>query len=88
MPFDKSDDILALANHTRYGLAASIWTRDISTAHRLGRGLATGAVWINCFGVFDPNLPFGGMKESGWGREMGQEGVEAFTEVKAIMVWL
>ena len=55
---------------------------------RLGRRVAAGAVWINCFGVFDPNLPFGGYKESGWGREMGQEGVEAFTEVKSVTVRL
>ena len=88
MPFDDLADIEPVADHAQYGLAASIWTRDLSTAHRLGRRVAAGAVWINCFGVFDPNLPFGGYKESGWGREMGQEGVEAFTEVKSVTVRL
>lgn len=88
MPFDDAEEIARVADHAQYGLAASIWTRDISVAHRLGRRLNAGAIWINCFGVFDPNLPFGGFKESGWGREMGQEGVEAYTEVKAVTVRL
>jgi len=88
MPFDDAAEIEQLAEHTQYGLAASIWTSDISIAHRLGRRLNAGAIWINCFGVFDPNLPFGGFKESCWGREMGQEGVEAFTEMKSVTVRL
>ena len=88
IPFDNADEIPSVANQTRYGLAASIWTRDISKALRLAKAINAGAVWVNCSDVFDPNLPWGGFKESGWGRELGQEGVEAFTELKAITIKL
>lgn len=88
MPFDDPDEILPVANDTRFGLAASIWTRDVGRAHKVAARVKAGAVWVNCFGVFDPNLPFGGFKESGWGREFGSEGIEAFTEVKAVSVKL
>lgn len=86
--FDDADEIEPIANDTIYGLAATIFTRDISQAHRLARRLKAGAVWINCFGVFDPNLPFGGYKESGIGREMARIGVEMFTELKAVSIKL
>ncbi len=82
--FTSEDEALARANDTEYGLAASIWTRDSARAHRFAHGVKAGAVWVNAFGIFDPNLPFGGYKESGWGREFGIEGVEAFRETKAI----
>ena len=88
MSFESPEEIPRVANQTRYGLAASIWTRDISKALRLAQRLDAGTVWVNCTNVFDPNLPFGGFKESGWGREFGPEGVEAFTESKAITVKL
>jgi phenylacetaldehyde dehydrogenase len=88
MSFESAEEIPAVANQTRYGLSASIWTRDISKALRLAKTLKAGAVWINSTDAFDPNLPWGGVKESGWGRELGQEGVEAFTELKAITVKL
>jgi phenylacetaldehyde dehydrogenase len=88
MPFESAEEIPPVANETRYGLAASIWTRDTSKGLRLAKALNAGAVWVNCFGVFDPNLPFGGFKQSGWGRELGQEGVEAFTELKAVTIKL
>ena len=71
MPFDDPDEVLPLANDSTYGLAAAVWTRDVSKAHRLARRLKAGTVWINCYNVFDAALPFGGYKESGWGREMG-----------------
>ncbi len=84
MPFDDPDEVLPLANDSTYGLAAAVWTRDISKAHRLARRLKAGTVWINCYNVFDAALPFGGYKESGWGREMGLAAVELYTEVKAV----
>ena len=88
MPFDDPEEIAGVANQTHYGLAATIFTRDISHAHKLAARLNAGAIWINCFGVFDPNLPFGGFKQSGMGREFSQEGIEAFTELKAVTVKL
>ena len=75
-----------VANDTVYGLAAGIWTRDISKAHRLAETIRAGTVWINCYNVFDAALPFGGYKQSGWGREFGRVGVEAYTEVKSVVV--
>jgi phenylacetaldehyde dehydrogenase len=72
------------ANDTPYGLAASIWTRDISTANKMAKRIRSGTVWINCHNVFDAALPFGGYKQSGWGREMGAEVLNNYTEVKAV----
>jgi phenylacetaldehyde dehydrogenase len=85
-PFDDADEIEPVANDTVYGLAATIFTNHIGRAHRLAKRLKAGAVWINCFGVFDPNLPFGGYKQSGIGREMARVGVEAFTELKSVTI--
>ena len=61
-----------------------MWTKDISKAHRMAKRLKAGTVWINCYNVFDAALPFGGYKESGWGREMGLAAVELYTEIKAV----
>jgi len=87
-PFSDLDEIAAQANDTDYGLGAGIWTRDISKAHALAKKLRAGTVWINCYNVFDAALPFGGYKQSGWGREMGHEVLEAYTEVKAVTTQL
>jgi phenylacetaldehyde dehydrogenase len=88
IPFESAEEIPAVVNQTIYGLAASIWTRDISKALRLAKALNAGAVWVNCTDVFDPNLPWGGFKQSGWGRELGLEGVEEFTELNAVTIKL
>jgi len=72
------------ANNTEYGLAASVWTKDISIANKMAKRLRSGTVWINCHNVFDAALPFGGYKQSGWGREMGAEVLNNYTEVKAV----
>ena len=84
MPFRDVDKLIAEANQSEYGLAAAVWTRDISKAHRIAEKLRAGTVWINCYNVFDAALPFGGYKQSGWGREMGHEALELYTEVKAV----
>ena len=87
-PFSDLDEIAAQANDTDYGLGAGIWTKDISKAHALAKKIRAGTVWINCYNVFDASLPFGGYKQSGWGREMGHEVLEAYTEVKAVTTQL
>jgi phenylacetaldehyde dehydrogenase len=84
IPFKDADDLVAKANDTVYGLAAGIWTRDIQKAHRLASQMRAGTVWINCYNIFDAALPFGGYKQSGWGREMGHDALEMYTEVKAV----
>jgi phenylacetaldehyde dehydrogenase len=87
-PFSNLDEIAAEANNSEYGLGAGIWTRDISKAHALAKKLRAGTVWINCYNVFDAALPFGGYKQSGWGREMGAEVLNNYTEVKAVTTLL
>jgi phenylacetaldehyde dehydrogenase len=84
MPFDDPEEILPRANNSEYGLAAAVWTQDISKAHRTAELLRAGTVWINCYNIFDAALPFGGYKQSGWGREMGHDVLNNYTQTKAI----
>jgi phenylacetaldehyde dehydrogenase len=84
--FTDLDDVVALGNDTTYGLAASVWTRDISKAHKVAAGLQAGTVWVNCHNVFDAAAPFGGYKMSGFGREMGRHALELYTQVKNVIV--
>ena len=86
MPFASPEEIVTRANDNVYGLAAGIWTHDISKAHRMAEQVRAGTVWINCYNIFDAALPFGGYKQSGWGREMGHEVFEHYTETKAVCV--
>jgi len=85
-PFDSEDEAITFANSTRYGLSATIWTRDISRAHRVAAALDAGTIWINCWLLRDLRVPFGGMKESGVGREGGFESLNFFTEGKNVCV--
>jgi len=84
MPFSDPEELVPRANDNVYGLAAGVWTRDISKAHRMAEQLQAGTVWINCYNIFDAALPFGGYKQSGWGREMGHEVLNNYTQTKAV----
>jgi len=86
--FDDLEEVIATANDTIYGLAAAVWTKDISKGHRIARQLRAGTVWVNCYNIFDASLPFGGYKQSGWGREMGHSAIDLYTEIKAVTVQL
>jgi acyl-CoA reductase-like NAD-dependent aldehyde dehydrogenase len=88
IPFDNPEEAVRIANHTRYGLAASIWTKDVSVAHTLAAKVRAGAVWVNGWAAIDPALPWGGMKTSGIGRELGWSGILADTEEKVVTVVL
>jgi phenylacetaldehyde dehydrogenase len=84
MPFTDPEEIVPRANNSDYGLAAAIWTNDISKAHRMAEQLRAGTVWINCYNIFDAAMPFGGYKQSGWGREMGHDALNLYTQTKAV----
>jgi acyl-CoA reductase-like NAD-dependent aldehyde dehydrogenase len=87
-PFDTPDEIPALANATQYGLGAGIYTTNLNNAHKLAARIDSGNVWINCYSMLDAAMPFGGYKQSGWGRELGEEGLGAYLETKAVYVSL
>lgn len=84
--FKDEDDVVRQANDTRYGLAAGVWTGNVAQAHRVANRIQAGTVWVNTYGIFDPSMPFGGMKESGWGREMGHEVLHDYTDVKTVCI--
>ncbi len=88
IPFKDEDDVVRQANDTAYGLAAGVFTSDLSRAHRVARRLKAGSVWVNCYNAVSPMAPFGGFKQSGVGRELGRYGLEAYTEVKTIAIKL
>lgn len=82
--FDDADDLAALANDSQYGLSASIWSNDLNAVHRLVPKIRAGTVWVNCHNLLDPNMPFGGFKQSGFGREHGKSAVDLYSEIKSV----
>ena len=85
-PFDEEAEVIGYANDTDYGLASSVWTQNLSRAHRVAEQIHTGTVWVNCWLVRDLRVPFGGMKQSGVGREGGEEALRFFTEPKNVCI--
>ena len=84
--FKDAEDAVAKANATVYGLAAAVWTRDVSKAHRIARAVKAGTVWVNTYNLYDPALPFGGFKQSGFGRELGVEALDGYLETKSVWI--
>ena len=88
LPFDDDEEVVALANNSEYGLAATVWTKDIARAHRLAKRIQSGTVTLNCQMVFDHSMPFGGYKQSGWGYEWGRAGIESYLQTKTVYAQL
>jgi aldehyde dehydrogenase (NAD+) len=88
IPFKDVDEVVERSNRTTYGLAAAVWTRDIKKAHAIANSVRAGTVWVNCYNVIDTRAPFGGFKQSGIGRELGEYGLQQYTEVKTVTVKL
>jgi len=86
LKFKNVDEIVDRANNTNFGLAAAVWTRDVAKAHRFAQKVRAGTVWVNCYDVFDAAAPFGGFKQSGLGRELGEAGLANYTELKTVTV--
>jgi aldehyde dehydrogenase (NAD+) len=86
--FDSLEEVIDRANRTAYGLAAAVWTKDIGKAHAIANNVRAGTVWVNCYDVFDPGAPWGGFKQSGIGREMGEYGLSQYSEVKSVIIKL
>jgi aldehyde dehydrogenase (NAD+) len=88
MKFNDIEEVVERANRTEYGLAAAVWTRDVGKAHAIANRVRAGTVWVNCYDVFDAAAPFGGFKQSGIGRELGEYGLQQYTEIKTVTVKL
>ncbi len=88
VPYTDEQEVIQAANNNIYGLAAAVWTSNLSKAHQIASAIRAGTVWVNCYNIFDAALPFGGYKQSGWGREMGAEALELYTETKSVCIRL
>ena len=87
-PFETIDELITKANDTQYGLACAVWTKDINKANRVAQAVRAGSIYVNCHSVVDPAMPFGGFKQSGWGRELGTDSIDAYLETKAVCTLL
>ncbi len=88
LPYDDIEEVARRANDSAYGLAASVWSNDLSRVHRLIPRLKAGSVWVNCHNMLDPAMPFGGYKMSGFGRDMGRDSLNAYLETKSVVMAL
>jgi aldehyde dehydrogenase (NAD+) len=86
--FQSTEDLVTRANNTKYGLSAGVWTKDVKKVHQLSKNIRAGTIWVNCFNCFDAASPFGGYKESGFGRELGQHAIELYSQIKSVWVSL
>jgi aldehyde dehydrogenase (NAD+) len=86
--FDTIEEVIARANATEFGLGSGVWTSNLATAHKMARGLHAGSVWVNCYQMLDPGVPFGGYRMSGFGRESGPHHIEDYLETKAVWIKL
>jgi aldehyde dehydrogenase (NAD+) len=84
--FESEEEALSLANQTEYGLAAGVWTQDVGRAQRMVNGIDAGIVWVNTYGQLPVDLPFGGFKQSGWGKEGGGDALAAYTRIKSVVM--
>ncbi len=86
IPFGTMDEVAEQANKTTFGLSGAVWTRDVKKAHKFASHIKAGTIWVNCYNVFDPAVPFGGYKMSGYGRELGKHSIELYTNIKSVWV--
>jgi phenylacetaldehyde dehydrogenase len=86
MPYDDLDPVAAWANDTPYGLGASIWSNNLSKVHRLIPKIQAGSIWVNCHSMLDPGMPFGGYKQSGFGRDLGRAALDGYLETKSVFI--
>jgi aldehyde dehydrogenase (NAD+) len=86
IPFDSTSEVIERANNTIFGLAGGVWTQDISNAHRVAQSIRTGVMWVNTYNKFDPAVPYGGYKMSGWGKELGSESLDDYLNTKSVWI--
>jgi aldehyde dehydrogenase (NAD+) len=86
IPFSSVEEVAEQANKTAFGLSGAVWTQDVKKAHKLASKIKAGTIWINCYNVLDPAVPFGGYKMSGYGRELGKHSIDLYTNIKSVWV--